>query len=141
APPRKRRLPRSRRPEPAVRSVPVQDDWDAPDMPTESIGPSSLPPIDSRPIDSRPIDSRPIDSRPIDSRPIDSRPDDRPASPQAKRPDSGGRRPLNVKPAPEGYGSYGDEPPAASSQYADYRPVEDGGEDDEADNSDYQQLY
>ncbi|MEO0407671.1 MAG: Ycf66 family protein, partial [Cyanobacteria bacterium P01_A01_bin.135] len=46
APPRKRRLPRSRRPEPAVRSVPVQDDWDAPDMPTESIGPSSLPPID-----------------------------------------------------------------------------------------------
>ena len=129
APPRKRRLPRNRRApermaperEAPTRARPervaVQDDWDAADIPTENMTRPAPPP----------------------------RPDDRLDDAPAPTTTASGsrRRPLNIKPAPEGFGTpYGDEPPATTSQYADYRPVnDDDAGDDETDNSDYQQLY
>ncbi|MGB3612817.1 MAG: Ycf66 family protein [Elainellaceae cyanobacterium] len=127
--PRKRRLPRSGRSaeRAGVRDDVIQDSWDAP---TAAISGGQRDERRPTPAGYRP-DSP---SKGFDDAP--ARPPSRPSQGSSRR------RPLNVKPAPAGYGEpYGDEPPAASADYADYRPVDDSAADDEADNSDYQQLY
>jgi len=134
--PRKRRLPRSDRgPERAARrdagmrdararDPRMQDDWESPNPVVEDGGLQD----ERRPVTAGYRPSPP--PRDLDDAP--ARPPSRPSQ------GSGRRRPLNVKPAPAGYG---DEPPAPSADYADYRPVTDSAADDEDDNSDYQQLY
>ncbi|MGF1535663.1 MAG: Ycf66 family protein [Elainellaceae cyanobacterium] len=110
--PRKRRLPRTNRSDRAA--VRSRDSWNEADAPDVAVSDRAADSFDSNP-----------------------------PQPEADRSPSNRRRPLNVKPAPANYGGpYGDEPPAAASDYADYRPLDDDYPvDGEEDNSDYQQPY
>ncbi len=127
-PSRKRRLPRTGR---GAERPAVRDDWDTPDAAARS---GQGPVLTSRP----PAPSRDFDDIP----PLPKVDRDGSGQGPSKRTGLEGRRPLNVKPAPTGYGTpYSDDPPA-SSDYADYRPIDDDHPADvEDDNSDYQQPY